>query len=71
MEFEEIIKKHLNALWSTALRLTKNREDAEDIVQETCLKAFNNIHTLRFEAKAKAWLFRILTNTFINRHRKP
>jgi len=70
MNFEEIINKHIDSLWSTALRLTKNKEDAEDIVQETCLKAFTNIDSLRSNEKAKAWLFKILTNTFINKYRK-
>ena len=70
MEYRELIERHLNSLWSTALRLTKNREDAEDLVQETCLKAFENLDSLRSEGKAKAWLFKILTNTFINKYRK-
>lgn len=52
------------------MRLTKNREDAEDLVQETCLKAFENLDSLRYKTKAKAWLLRILTNTFINKYRK-
>lgn len=70
MEYNEFIKNHLDTLWFTALRLTKSREDAEDLVQETCLKAFENLGTLRSEGKAKAWLFKILMNTFINRYRK-
>lgn len=40
MEYRELIEKHLDSLWSTAMRFTKNREDAEDLVQETCMKAF-------------------------------
>lgn len=70
MEYRELIEKHLDSLWSTAMRFTKNREDAEDLVQETCMKAFENLGSLRSEDKAKAWLFRILTNTFINKYRK-
>lgn len=70
MEYRELIERHLNSFWSTALRLTKNREDAEDLVQETCLKAFENLDSLRSEGKAKAWLLKILTNTFINKYRK-
>jgi RNA polymerase sigma-70 factor (ECF subfamily) len=70
MECADHLKKHLNSLWFTALRLTRNKEDAEDLVQETCLKAFGNFDTLRSEGKAKAWLIKILTNTFINKHRK-
>lgn len=70
MGYREVIEKHLDVLWSTALRFTKNKEDAEDLVQETCLKAFENLDSLRSEGKAKAWLFKILTNTFINKYRK-
>lgn len=70
MDFKELIEKHLDSLWFTALRLTKNKEDAEDLVQETSLKAYENIGSLRSEHKAKAWLFKILTNTFINKYRK-
>lgn len=70
MDFKELIEKHLDSLWFTALRLTKNKEDAEDLVQETSLKAYENIGSLRSESKAKAWLFKILTNTFINKYRK-
>jgi RNA polymerase sigma-70 factor (ECF subfamily) len=70
MDFKELIEKHLDSLWFTALRLTKNKEDAEDLVQEASLKAYENIGSLRSENKAKAWLFKILTNTFINKYRK-
>jgi len=70
MEFRELIEKHLDSLWSAAMRFTKNREDAEDLVSETCMKAFENLESLRSEGKAKAWLFKILTNTFINKYRK-
>lgn len=68
--YTEIISAHLQSLWFTALRLTKNREDAEDIVQETCIKAFENMNSLRSKNKAKSWLLKILTNTFINKYRK-
>lgn len=70
MDYSEIIEQHLDSLWFTALRLTRNRGEAEDLVQETCLKAFKNIRSLRSETKAKVWLLRILTNTFINKYRK-
>lgn len=70
MDFEELIEIHLDSLWFTALRLTRNKEDAEDLVQETSLKAYENIGSLHSESKAKAWLFKILTNTFINKYRK-
>ncbi len=70
MQYRELIEKHLDSLWSAAMRFTKNRQDAEDLVQETCMKAFENLSFLRSEGKAKAWLFKILANTFINKYRK-
>lgn len=70
MQNADLIEKHLESLWFTALRLTKNRQDAEDLVQETCMKAWENLDSLHSEKKAKAWLLKILTNTFINRYRK-
>jgi RNA polymerase sigma-70 factor (ECF subfamily) len=70
MDYSKIIEQHLNSLWVTALRLTKNIGEAEDLVQETCLKAYKGIGSLRSETKAKVWLLRILTNTFINKYRK-
>ncbi|MBI4686309.1 MAG: sigma-70 family RNA polymerase sigma factor [Nitrospirae bacterium] len=70
MQYRELIEKHLDSLWSAAMRFTKNRQDAEDLVQETCMKAFENLGSLRSEGKAKAWLFKILANTFINKYRK-
>ena len=70
MGSDELIEQHLDALWFAALRLTRNREDAEDLVQETCVRAFENLHSLRSHGKATAWLLKILTNTFINKYRK-
>ncbi len=61
---------HLDALYATAMRLTKNGTDAEDLVQETMLKAFRYFDKYEEGTNCKAWLFRILTNTFINRYRK-
>ncbi len=57
------------SLFSTAMRLTSNRADAEDLVQETYLKAFRSYHTYSEGTNLRAWLFRILTNTHINRYR--
>ena len=62
--------EHLDALYRTALRLTRNQADAEDLVQETYLKAFRFQDKFRRGTNLRAWLFRILTNTFINRYRK-
>lgn len=68
--FEREALEHLDALYGAALRLTRSPSDAEDLVQDTYLKA-HRFHD-RFEAgtNLKAWLFRILTNTFINRYRR-
>lgn len=61
---------HLDALYGAALRMTKNPHDAEDLVQETYLKAVRNLHRYREDAGCKGWLFRILTNTYIDLYRK-
>ncbi|MBW3660818.1 MAG: sigma-70 family RNA polymerase sigma factor [Gemmatimonadetes bacterium] len=61
---------HLDALYGAALRMTKNRQDAEDLVQETYLKAVRNLDRYREDAGCKPWLFRILTNTYIDLYRK-
>ena len=57
-------------LYSAALRMTRNPADAEDVVQETFLKAYRGYHTFQEGTNLKAWLYRILTNTYINRYRK-
>ena len=61
---------HLDALYGAALRMTTHRQDAEDLVQETYLKAIRNLHRYRDDGTCKAWLFRILTNTYIDGYRK-
>ncbi|MEN9802886.1 MAG: polymerase subfamily sigma factor, partial [Actinomycetota bacterium] len=53
-------------LFGTALRMTRNRADAEDLVQDTMLKAFKAYGSFETGTNLRAWLFRILTNTFIN-----
>jgi RNA polymerase sigma-70 factor (ECF subfamily) len=70
MEHIDLIEKHIDSLWFTAMRLTRNREDAEDLVQETCMKAWENLSSLQSEKKARTWLLKILTNTFINKYRR-
>jgi RNA polymerase sigma-70 factor (ECF subfamily) len=56
-------------LYSAALRMTRNRADAEDLVQETYLKAYRSFATFQQGTNLRAWLFRILTNTYINAYR--
>jgi RNA polymerase sigma-70 factor, ECF subfamily len=70
VSIEEIIMTNLDSIYSTALRLTKNKNDAEDLVQETCLKAYKNYGQISSNNKAKSWVFSILMNTFINSYRK-
>jgi RNA polymerase sigma-70 factor, ECF subfamily len=57
-------------LFTTALRMTRSRQDAEDLVQETYLKAFKYYHHFSEGTNFKAWLFKIMKNTFINAYRK-
>ena len=57
------------SLYSAALRMTRNPSDAEDLVQETYLKAYRGFGSFEEGTNLKAWLYRILTNTFINRYR--
>jgi len=68
-EFEEVALPFLDALFNLALNLTRNRKDAEDLVQETYLRAFRFFDSYQPGTHIKAWLFRILRNTFINRYR--
>lgn len=69
-KFEGLISGHLDSLYRTALRMTRNTSDAEDLVQETCLKAFRYYDRFEEGSNLRAWLFKILTNLFINRYRK-
>jgi RNA polymerase sigma-70 factor (ECF subfamily) len=69
-EFESLALAQLDSLYSAALRLTKNERDAEDLVQDTCMRAFRFFDKFERGTNIKAWLFKILTNTFINRYRR-
>jgi RNA polymerase sigma-70 factor (ECF subfamily) len=68
--FEAEALRHLDPLYATALRMTRNPRDAEDVVQDTMLAAFRFFDRFEPGTNCKAWLFKILTNTFINRYRK-
>ncbi|MGH9182881.1 MAG: sigma-70 family RNA polymerase sigma factor [Acidimicrobiales bacterium] len=67
--FVDQAMEHMSSLYSGALRMTRNAADAEDLVQETYLKAFRGFSGFQEGTNLKAWLYRILTNTFINRYR--
>ncbi len=69
-DFEAGVLAQLDSLYRTALRMTSNRQEAEDLVQETMLKAFRFAHTYQPGTNLRAWLFRILNTSAINRYRK-
>lgn len=68
-EFERVALPYLTSLYNLALKMTRNPKDAEDLVQETYLRAFRFFDTYQSGTQIRAWLFRILRNTFINRYR--
>jgi RNA polymerase sigma-70 factor, ECF subfamily len=68
--FERDALVYLDQIYSAAMRMTRNPHDAEDLVQETYAKAFAAFHQFTEGTNLKAWLYRILTNTFINSYRK-
>ncbi len=68
--FESEVMPHIHTLFGAALRLTRSASEAEDLVQETYLKAFRSFSQFQVGTNCKAWLFRILTNTFINKYRR-
>jgi RNA polymerase sigma-70 factor (ECF subfamily) len=69
-DFEEEIVPHLDAMYNFALRLTSDPSDAEDLVQDTIVKAYRFFSSYEKGTNAKAWLFRILKNSYINNYRK-
>jgi RNA polymerase sigma-70 factor (ECF subfamily) len=68
--FERDALQYIDQLYSAALRMTRNPSDAEDLVQEAYAKAYGSFHQFQEGTNLKAWLYRILTNTFINTYRK-
>jgi RNA polymerase sigma-70 factor, ECF subfamily len=69
-EFEQDVVPFMGQLYPAALRMTRNASDAEDLVQETIAKAYAAFHQFRPGTNLRAWLHRILANTFINSYRK-
>ena len=69
-DFEQQALPHLDALYGMALRLAHNERDAEDLIQDTMVKAFRFYHRFEKDSNIKAWLFKVLINTFYNSCRK-
>lgn len=67
-QFTTDAMQYASQLFSTALRMTRNRLDAEDLVQETYIKGWRSFHTFQEGTNLRAWLFRIMTNTYINKY---
>jgi RNA polymerase sigma-70 factor (ECF subfamily) len=68
-QFADLAMEYMGSLYSAALRMTRSPSDAEDLVQETYLKAYRAFGSFKEGTNLKAWLYRILTNTFINSYR--
>lgn len=68
--FREQALRHLDSLYATALRLTRRSAEAEDLVQETILRAYSSFERFEPGTNCRAWIFRILMNTFINGYRR-
>jgi RNA polymerase sigma-70 factor (ECF subfamily) len=65
-EFRDLVAPHLTALFRSAYRLTGNRPDAEDVVQDVCVRAYANLATLRTLEQPKSWLFKIAYRVFVD-----
>lgn len=68
--FESLVNQHLDGLYGTALRLTRNRTTAEDLIQDTFLKAWRSFRTFQEGTNARAWLYKILMNAYIDSYRR-
>ncbi|MFQ5823723.1 MAG: sigma-70 family RNA polymerase sigma factor [bacterium] len=69
-EFQELSFELMDSLYNTAFRMTRNELDAEDLVQDVYVRAFRFFHKFNKGTNFKAWIFKILTNTYINQYRK-
>jgi RNA polymerase sigma factor (sigma-70 family) len=69
-EFRDLVSPHLQALFRSAYRLTGNRADAEDVVQDVCVRAYAHLSTLRTLDQPKSWLFRIAYRVFVDGARR-
>lgn len=70
LEFEEVALVHMQRIYNAALRLTRNKPEAEDLFQETYLRAYRFFHQFRQGTDCRAWLFAILRSLFFNRVRQ-
>jgi RNA polymerase sigma-70 factor (ECF subfamily) len=69
-EFLQLVKPHLTSLYSTAMRMTHNQNDAEDLVQDTLYKSYRALNQYQRNTNFRAWIFRTLVNTYITAYRK-
>lgn len=69
-EFEEQVLEHIDSLYNLAIRMTQNKQDAEDLVQEAVLRAYRFFHNFERRTNFKAWIMTILRNIYINQYRK-
>ncbi|MGW5265942.1 sigma-70 family RNA polymerase sigma factor [Microbispora sp. NPDC004025] len=70
LRFERDALPYIDQIYAGALRLARNPTDAEDLVQDVFMRAFSNFHQFREGTNLRAWLYRILTNTYINTYRR-
>ncbi|GIH52925.1 sigma-70 family RNA polymerase sigma factor [Microbispora rosea] len=70
LRFERDALPYIDQIYAGALRLARNPADAEDLVQDVYMRAFSNFHQFREGTNLRAWLYRILTNTYINTYRR-
>ena len=68
--FEELLMQYTDSLFNFAYRMTQNSQDAEDLVQESSIRAFKYFHKFKTGTNFKSWIMTILRNTFINKYRK-